>query len=69
MPTPLAILSGKKDEAELASIGKASKYSKMSILLRHKDIISRKRFYNNVCKSAIFQSMSCLKPHKSFNKI
>ena len=41
MPTPLAILSGKKDEAELASIGKASKYSKMSILLRHKDIISR----------------------------
>ena len=44
MPIPLAILSGKKDEAELASIGKASKYTKMSILLRHKDIISREFF-------------------------
>ena len=40
VPTPLAILSGKKDEAELASIGKASNYSKISILLRHKDRIS-----------------------------
>ena len=63
MPIPLAILSGKKDEAELASIGKASKYTKMSILLRHKDVISREffrtMFDTKVCKIAIFQSMSC----------
>ena len=48
MPTSLAILSGEKDEAELAKIGKASKDSKMSILLRNKYIISRELFLNNV---------------------